>query len=459
MKKRLFATLLLSSLFAHPLWGKSSDYGRERIKKMSWNGIEVIWLKDERFPTYSIQIYFADGALGDGKNGGLAHATFALLPSGTRRFDQRQISDNLEYHGVSHGAQVNHESSTYQISGTTQNIVPTVKKICHLFKDARYPNKELKNYKKQFRSNIRSLINSHDTLASRAFREIGMGGTPFQHPSEGKLKDLKRITQKRLVRTLAHFNQKVKKRIYLHGPKKVLAIKNIIIDECGWNTKAKFVRKARYKKKSSPSRPSIHLVTVPHANQAQIRIGRYLNRKELKHLEAHSLMGNMLAGDFTSLLMSELRVKRGWVYFVHAFSGAQRDYGRASIQTATKNENMVSLLNVTRDSLQSVIDGQFPQKQFKIARNALAEKHPFRLQRGEDYLAQLKALDHQEKDYSELYRFPRRVRRLSLVDVEQLTRKIFSWNKQTIVVLGPKRLKKALQQLGPVTVTPYKRYL
>ena len=459
MKNCLLAAIFISSLLAYSLEGKSSDYGRDRIKKLSWQDIDVTWLQDERFPTYSIQIYFADGALGDGRNRGLAHATFALLPSGTRRFDQRQISDNLEYYGVSHGATVSHESSHYQISGTTKHIIPTMMKICHLFKDASYPTKELNNYKKQFRSDMRSLINSHDSLATRAFREISMLGTPFQHPTEGKLKDLKNITSGKLKKNLAHFNNKVKKRIYLYGPKKVLAIKKIILDECGWNPKANFVRKARYKKSFPGSTPQIHLVTVPQANQVQIRMGRYLNKNEIKQTEMHALLGNLLAGGFTSLLMKELRVKRGWVYYVHAFSSGQRDYGRAIINTASKNENLLPLLTVVQDSLQSVIKGKFPSKQFDLVKNALAEKHPFRFQKGEHYLEQLSGLDHLEKDYSELYRFPRRVRGYSLKDIEQLTKKIFSWKKQTIMILGPSELKKPLRKLGPVTVTSYKKYL
>ena len=65
MKLYLFTTPLLvpASGVSRSVMGKSSDYGRERIKTMSWDGIDVVWLQDERFPTYSIQIYFADGAL------------------------------------------------------------------------------------------------------------------------------------------------------------------------------------------------------------------------------------------------------------------------------------------------------------------------------------------------------------------------------------------------------------
>ena len=72
---------------------------------------------------------------------------FDMLADGTRRFSQKDISDNLEFFGVAYGGNVTHEYSTYGISGLEKDILPTVKKICHLFQDARFPQKELNNRK------------------------------------------------------------------------------------------------------------------------------------------------------------------------------------------------------------------------------------------------------------------------------------------------------------------------
>ena len=460
--KRFFLIFLSFLLNTPSLLAGNSDYGRNRIKKMSWQGLDVVWLQDDRFPTYSIQVYFADGALGDGKNPGLTQVTFDLLASGTNRFNQKEIADAFEYLGASFGTSITHEKTTFSASGMIRDFVPTMTKICHLFSNATYPIKELNNYKKRLRSHLEGLVNSHDSLSGRAFRQLSLSGTPLENPTGGKLKNIKNITPKKLAQTLAHFNHNVKKRIYLSGSKRVLSIKNVILKECGWNSQAKFVRKTpRHKKSFTASAPNIHLVTVPHANQAKILIGRYLNKSELKEqTEMHSLLNNILASDYASLLMKELRVNRGWVYYVSSFSGGQRDYGRAVITTSTNNKNIIPLLKEIRSSLQTLSNGEFPsKKQFKIFQNSLAQKHPFLFQKESYYLSQLAHFDHLGKDYSELYLLPRRIRQYSLEEVSQLAKKVFSWEKQTIMILGPASLKKDLEKLGRVMVSNYKKYL
>ena len=459
--KQFFSILFLSFFLVISAHAETSDYGRSRIKTMSWEGIDVVWLQDERLPTYSIQIGFADGALGDGENTGIADATFYLLSSGTSRFNQVELSEYFEYNAISHGSSVSHEATSYSVSGLTKDIVPAMTRICHLFKDATFRLEEVENYRIQSQNGLQSMVNSHDSLASRAFREISMRGTPFGNPSGGKLADVGNITQENLKQTLAHFNDKVKKRIYLYGPQEVLSIKDIVLNKCGWSSQANFVRKVQYEKTFPSSGPQIYLVTVPQANQAKVYIGRYLNKSEFQgdDREIHSLMGRILAGGFTSLLMKELRVNRGWVYGVSAFSAAQRDYGRAVIETATKNEQVVPLLKETRKTVQLLMDGNISLQEFETFKNSYAKKYPFRFEDEESYLGQLAYFDHLEKDYSELYLLPQRVRKYSLEDVSQLTRKIFAWEKQTIMVLGSAQLKEDLEELGPVEVVDYKEFL
>ena len=54
----------------------------DNIKKLSWNGIDVVYIEDNRFPTYDLTIYFADGALSDQKGqAGLSVHSFNLMDS------------------------------------------------------------------------------------------------------------------------------------------------------------------------------------------------------------------------------------------------------------------------------------------------------------------------------------------------------------------------------------------
>lgn len=70
----------------------------DSIKKLSWNGVDVVFLEDNRFPTYDILIYFADGALSDSsKELGITTHAFNLLDSGTAKLSQKIFWISLSF--------------------------------------------------------------------------------------------------------------------------------------------------------------------------------------------------------------------------------------------------------------------------------------------------------------------------------------------------------------------------
>jgi zinc protease len=438
-----------------------SAFETNEIEKLKWGNVEVIWVKDNRFPTYTVSMYFADGALSDSPSlMGTTEAMFHLLKSGTRRFSHKNIVDNLEFYGASPSAYVTHEFSSYSVSGLVKDIIPTMKKICHLFNDATFPQQELEKETKRALVGLNNMVNNHGSLASRAFREISLRGTPYELPTGGKRSTIKRIRRQHLIEKLAYFNNKVKKRIYLAGPVGVLNIRNIITKDCGWSKTADFERSIDFKEQKALKKPRIVLVTVPNANQSQVRIGRFLNPSELKNKELMTLTSEYLGGGFTSLLMRELRVNRGLTYSVSAFAAGQKGYGRSGISTFTKNETLVELLKVTGETVRNVAKGKVPKVKLNRAIGALAGSYPFQFETSGRYLSELLYLDHIGRDYKELFEFPERVRALKASEVASGAELYFGWDKQTIVITGPKSLEKELKkEFGNVTVVDHKRYL
>ena len=433
----------------------------DKVQKLRWNDLEVIWIKDERFPVYDIVFYFADGSLSDyPKRKGEGNMMFSLLTAGTRRFDHKEISDNLEFFGVSQGINMTHEFSTFFLSGLTKDIIPTVKLICHLFKDSSFPKQEIKKEKRRIKNSLENMVTSHSALASRAFREISLGNTPFAYPVSGKIKDLNKIGQKNLRRKLQYFNKEVKKRIYLTGPPEVLLIKSIVSEECGWKSSGKFVRRTESAdKKEKTTGQLIHLVTIPKANQAQIRVGRMLKKGEFENTPQLSLSSGFLAGGSSSQLMREARTKRGLTYGIYAFASGQKDFGRLGIFSSTRNETINELLSVIKEALDLTGQGKFNTADLERARGYLTGGHFFQFERVDAYLEQLIHLDHVGKSYSEFHNFQNMVAKIKREEVIKNIKEIFDWNQMTIMVLGPKSLKKPLETMGKVKVIPYKNFL
>lgn len=438
----------------------SLGFGKDRIKKLNWNGIEVTWLEDNRFPTYQAMIHFADGSLSDHpRRKGETSMMFDLIDSGTRRYSQKDISDNLEYYGASWGAYVTHESTVFEVSGLAKDMSPTMKKVCHLFKDASFTKKEIRKYKTAMRNAARSAVNNHSLIASKSFRELSLAGTPYNYPVGGKIKDHKNIRSKDLKRKLSYFNKSVKKKIYVTGPKSILGLESIIESDCGWKGSSEDSQRVlTYSPKKPSKNPEIFLVTVPSANQAQIRFGRFLNEGEFENQELNSLSSEFLGGGFTSKLMREIRVKRGLSYTASAFAGGQRQYGRSVISTFTKVKTVNELLGVVKNILNEIKDKGIDSEELDRAKGSLAGSFPFRFEKSSAYLQQLMHLDDIHKSYDSLYHFPEVVRNFKEEEVRKNLSSLFNWNNQTIVIVGPKSLAKDLKSFGKVKVVNYKKF-
>ncbi len=451
---------LLVLVCSFSLSSNSLGFGKDRIKKLNWNGIEVTWLEDNRFPTYQAMFHFADGSLSDhSRRKGETSMMFDLIDSGTRRYSQKDISDNLEYFGASWGAYVTHESTVFEVSGLAKDMSPTMKKICHLFRDASFTKREMDKYKRALTNAARSAVNNHSLIASNAFRELSLSGTPYNYPVSGKIKDLKKIRSKDLKNKLSYFNTKVKKKVYITGPKSILGLEGILQKDCGWKGAVEdYERVLTYKPKKPSKSPQIYLVTVPKANQAQVRFGRFLNEGEFENQELNSLSSEFLGGGFTSKLMREIRVKRGLSYTASAYAGGQRQYGRSVISTFTKVKTVNELVNVVKNILTDIKENGIDKDELNRAKGSLAGSFPFKFEKSSAYLQQLMHLDDIHKSYDSLYHFPSVVKSFKAEEVSKNLSSLYSWNNQTIVVVGPKSLAKDLKEFGKVNIVNYKKF-
>lgn len=441
-----------------------ASYLSENVKKMQWKGIDVVWLEDNSLPNYFISVYFGDGALSDKRNYyGETMMMFDNLEGGTARYTQQEVSDALEFYGASTGSSVTHEYSTYKVSGLIKDLVPTMKMVCHLFQNATFPDKRLRSHKKRLVDSINNIASNPGDVADRVFREVSLNGTDFKKPVEGKVSSIKRIRSKNLKDKLGYFNSNVYKKIYMTGPKDLKKLENIIKSDCGWtqkkNAKPSTESVAISKIMKSDNQRKIYLVPVSRSNQAQIRIGRYITKKEASsdHIEKY-FASSFFGGGFTSRLMQVLRVEKAMVYSAGSYISSQRGYGRSGITTATRNETLKSALETIKD-LVDKSSSKIESRIFTRSKNYLKGSYLFSLESSKVFLNNLLYFDHIGRSWSEMPQFPKKIEKVTKKELKKKIKEIFGWEKQTIVIVGSEKLKKDLSSLGKVVTLNYKDYL
>lgn len=432
----------------------------DSVHRMKWdlgknNEIDVVWIEDDKFPKFTASIYFQDGALNDSLSG-VTQTTFDQLSAGTSKETQREIAEYFDFYGVNLRHYVSHEYSVYSVQALTRDIKPVMSKVCEIFSDAQYPQNELNSHISRAKSSLKNLVTNHASLADRVFRKVSLEDTPYSQPTEGTLTSLEKLSPTLLKTRLESLN-KTRKVLYLAGPKDVKNIKDVIAKNCNWTNETKVTPQAI--RKPTPQ-SSIYLVEVPNANQAQIRIGRYMTSNEFKgKYDSLQFLSAFLGGGFTSKLVQELRVKRGLTYSAGAYVSMQRDYGRAGIMTFSKNETAAEAISIVRDVFTDVSSGKIEEKEFTHQKGHQIGGYAFGFEETSAFLGQIMLYDHQSRNLQELVDYPERIGKLTMTELASSNLETFPWDKLTIVVVGDKSLAKSLSRIRPVRVLKYEDYL
>lgn len=447
-----YIILLSVALFSQLAFSKASFL--DSVKRSKWDDMDVVWVEDDRFPKFTASIYIKDGAFND-SIAGETQATMDLLTSGTSKETQKQIAEYFDFYGAKIRNSVTHEYSVLSVQGLVRDIKPVVGKFCEVFADAQYPTTELKSYVARSKSGLNNLITSHSGLADRIFRQVSLENTPYARPVEGSLKSYDLLTPELLKARLSRLSA-TKKVLYLAGPSDVNEMKDVI-KKCGWKNETSLPEVAL---KKSGAQTYLYLVPVPGANQAQIRIGRYLTKSEVegKH-DQFLFLSSFLGGSFTSKLVQELRVKRGLTYSAGAYASMQRDYGRAGIVTFSKSETATDAIGIIRDVFQEVSSGRFTEKEFLHQQGHQVGAYAFGFEEMSAFIGQLMLYEHQGRSPEELARFQETIGALKPHNLAETNSVAFPWERMIIVVVGDKSLEKTLARIRPVKVLNYQDFL
>lgn len=451
----LFGALFIAS-------GAGANYLEDNLRKDNWGGVDVVWLEDDSFPVYDVSIYFKAGAYTDrvGKYGETA-AAFDLLTAGTERYSQSEILDSLEFYGASYEASVTHEFASYNVSGLAKDAVPTMKMVCHLFKNAVYPASETSKWIERRKSMLRNLPANHGALANLVFREHTLRGTGYEHPVAGNLKSLSAVRPGDLREKLEFFNKSVQKRIYIKGPKSVSKLKAVFENDCGWEKTANEVDlpKAAAKTRGGSAK-KVYLVPVSGANQAQIRIGNFMTAKEAgRDHELRAFASQYIGGGFTSRLMQKVRVEKGLTYSIGAYASEQKNYGRKGISTFSKNETVVETLKTVAEVVKNA-SKEIKDEHFEMAKRKAAGSYLFDLESTSAFLSTLIYYDHIGRPYEEIYDFPEVVEGLGKEQTKKKIMELYDPADQKTLIVGSRKLKDSLAKAGyEVEILDYKDFL
>ncbi len=399
----------------------------------------------------ALSITFQVGAAQDPKGQeGLAYLAANMILRGTQKYTRVALSEELDFVGTSIGITVGRETTQIFVDCSTRNLPHLLALVQEVLANPTFPEEEFEKLKRQTIAELSEMRDSDGEAARLFFSELLFEGHPYAHPTRGYEATLTDISREE-AREFYHDNfSQANVLIGVAGDVTGDAVPKIE-DQLLAGLPTGEPRGATEKVPSFEPGLRILLVTRPDRSQAQVAIGQTALRGDSADLFPASVAITGFGGTFTSVLVREIREKRGWSYGVGAALVPGRHTGLFQIRYAPSTADVVPAIKLTGELLADLAENGLPTEHIEFAQSYMSSQYPFLLDTPHKRLAM--ALDvilaNKPDDYVENY-----VNYVTAVTVEgarQALNRLLQPANLAIVVVGDPGLAEGLAALPGVS--------
>jgi len=414
------------------------------------NGINVIVVKDEKFPIVSSRFVFKAGAFFDRDKYGISSFTSEMLTKGTLSRSALQIADEIDYHGAFLSSGSDFDATFVSCYSLKKYFDKIFDITADVILNPVFAEDEINRLREQKISSIISYKDEGDYLASRIFKKNVYKHLPYAKPLEGTEKTLPAFTREDM-QTFYSTYYKPNNLIaaFVGDIDEAKALK--MVEEKFGSMTGKFNFDYDVKEESINTERKVFIVKKPGAVQSSLKVGHLAFKRNVPDYIPASVMNTLLGGGFTSRINKNLREVNGFTYGAKSFFDWKKYSGDFAVETEVGNtltapavKEMIFEINkmkdeyVTDDELTSIknyLTGNFPLQ--LETPNAIASK-----------VISLKIYDI-EKDYFNTY--ISKVNEVTKEDVNNAAKKYLHPESLTIAIGGnPDEIKKDMEQFGAV---------
>ncbi len=361
-------------------------------------GIPVFVEPSHELPLVDVEILFREGAVLDPVGSeGLIRLTAQMIRRGPRGMSAEAFDEAVEALGATLGAAVGSHTIRFTGAVIRRNLEPFLALVGRMLTDPGLRAKDLARQKRKNEAELVELRDHDRSLAARAFRRFLFGDHPYGRPATGTLETVPRFTQ-REVR--ACYEQ-------------LLTTGDVIVGVAGDvepEELAPMIERAlgaipsgprRRVELAAPELPRgrrVLVVDKPQRTQTQVYLGGLGAKVDDPAYHALLVANTGFGGMFTSRLMQEVRVERGWSYGAASKVGTDRERDAWTVWTHPAATQVLDCLRLELELIDAWIERGLDDDEIARAKDHLVKSHAFELETAE------KRLDPQLE--TELYDLP-----------------------------------------------------
>jgi len=424
------------------------------------NGMRLIAVKDRSLPIVNFGLLLSPGASLDplGRSG-LTYITAELLEKGTESKSADQVADAFAALGTEFGSSVDHDYVYFGIDALATNQVAVFDLFHEVLLRPKFDKKELEIFRKRLIDLIKQSYDDPDGFADHIFGQQVMGAHTYARSIYGRERDVIQVQRNEVVDFYQQIFRPDRMTLILSGDLSETLVKKVRDSFSGWRPFNLKAPASQVLAQAPADQRQIVLVDRPDLKQAQIRIGHLGIKRNDPDYWAAQVANSILGGSFTSLLMREVRVKRGLTYSINSAFSAGVAEGPFEISTFTRNDKVGETIKVSLEVYRDFVVKGVTEEDITSAKNYLKGNLIRAFEKPEDVvksIARMQLYGLAKEDITEVLA---KVSKVSVDDVNRILRKKFRPETVRVVIYASqKAVIEQVRSLGAVEVRSYREY-
>lgn len=403
------------------------------------NGLTLLLMEQHEIPIVSFSFIVRSGSIADpqGKEG-LASLTAGLLRKGTKARNADQISADLDFIGMSFGANVNHDYTSGSAEFLKKDMDKGLDLLSDLLLNPTFPETEVAKMVKQRVDQVKASKDSAAGVIGNYYNAYLFGSHPYARPSFGDEKSIAALGRADVAAFYAAQYVPANTIIAAVGDFATADMEKTLTDRFGaWvGTPGKAPAPLKLAAAPAVTGKKLLLVDKPDLTQTYFMIGNMGVARTNADRVGLDLVNTLFGGRFTSMLNSELRVNTGLTYGARSFFAERQVPGPFAISTYTRNATTEKAMDLALDILKKLHTEGVTEEQLKSAKAYRKGQFPPNIETTDQLAGLLTELEFYGLDQREINELYAKIDALTVAEAKQLIQKYFPQENLVFAVIG-----------------------
>ena len=410
---------------------------------MTPQGVRVYFLETHSLPMVDLRVNFDAGSARDSQAHGLASLTASLLDQGVlpapgngTAQDAQAIAEGFENIGANMGASASVDSAGLSLRSLsdTERFESALKLFSSVMSHPSFPEDAFKRERERALLSLKAAEQKPDSVAQRAFYKALYGEHPYAYQPDGEMDTVQSLTLDEVRSFYAKH--------YVTASMSIVIVGDLSRPQA--EATAERLASSLPKGEALPAIPAprelkeAKTIRIPFpSSQASILIGQLgMSRSDPDYFPLY--VGNHIFGGsgFSSILMEEIREKRGLAYGVYSYLLPMQQPGPFLMGVQTKLEQAEQAESLMRENLAKFIQNGPKSAQLEHAKSNIIGGFPLRLDSNKDIAGWLSIMAVYQLPLDFLERYPQEVKATTEASIRKAWQARIQPDRLLTVIVG-----------------------